>query len=129
MLCERVGRFTYVGVQLGVVISGSRRLCYQMHGSVRVEAKGATLCGHSERQERWCLVGLFDGRARTKSEFDVEQLRRHGYGVDIDEIRICYRSLIVQCQHTAKSKQQTNLTFKYGNVTWRAHLCAYKQRM
>ena len=97
-----------VGVQLRVAISGSGRLCYQMHGSVRVEAKGATLCGYSERQERWCLVGRFDGRARTKSELDDEQLRRHGHRVDLDGIHIYYVSLMNQCQHTAKSKQQTN---------------------
>ena len=73
MLCERVGRFTYVGVQLRVAMSGLlERLCYQMHGSARVEAKGATLyrlskagstllvsaaqcIGKSEVKVRWCL--------------------------------------------------------------------------
>ena len=83
MLCERVGRFTYVGVQLCAKVSGSRRLCYQMHGPARVEAKGATLCGPSERQERRRLVARFDGRARARSKFDGEQLCRHD--IDLDE--------------------------------------------
>ena len=119
MLCKRVGRFTYVGVQLRVMISGSERLCYQMHEPARVEAKGATLCGPSERQERWCLVGRFDGRARAKSGFDVEQLRRNGHGVDLGEIRICYGSLINQCQHLAKIKaaNKSHIQIRQRNVT------------
>ena len=74
------------------MVSGSERLCYQMHGPARVEAKGATLCGPSERQERRRLVARFDGRARARSKFDCEQLRRHD--IDLDESRIWFESLI-----------------------------------
>ena len=75
MLCKRVGRFTYVGVQLRAMISGLlERRCYQMHGSARVEAKGATLCGPGGRQERRRLVVRLDERARARSKFDGEQV-------------------------------------------------------